>query len=295
MKLSLLAESCPVMILCGGEGSRLKEETEMRPKPMLEIGDRPILWHIMKLYASHGLKRFILCLGYKGHVIKEYFLNYKTFGSDLKVELGPSGGIEYLTRNGDEDWHVTLTETGQKAMTGTRVARAGRYVDGDLFCLTYGDGLGDIDITALLAFHRAHGKLATVTGVRPPGRFGELRVESDGRAAEFNEKLQTAEGVINGGFFVFQRDFIDKYLSDGDDCVLEREPLQKLARDNELMVYSHKGFWQPMDTFREWRLLNDLWERGKAPWKRWDRPAAAAARRAVQRAAAGTGRGARTS
>ena len=261
------AMSCPVMVLCGGEGSRLKEETELRPKPMLEVGDRPILWHIMKLYASHGLNDFILCLGYKGHVIKDYFLNYKTFGSDLTVDLGPAGRPpQYLTHNGEEDWRVTLVETGQKAMTGTRVARAAKYVDADTFCLTYGDGIGDVAVTALLEFHRQHGKLATVTGVRPPGRFGELRVEG-GRAVEFNEKLQTAEGVINGGFFVFHRSVVEKYLSaTDDDCILEREPLQQLARDNQLMVYVHKGFWQPMDTFREWRLLNELWESGRAPW-----------------------------
>ena len=277
------------MILCGGEGSRLREETELRPKPMLEVGERPILWHIMKLYASHGLKDFILCLGYKGHLIKDYFLNYKTFGSDLRVELGASSaGIEYLNKNGAEDWRVTLVETGQRAMTGARVARAAQYVTADTFCLTYGDGIGDIDITKLLAYHRRHGKLATVTGVRPPGRFGELQIGPDGRASEFNEKLQTAEGAINGGFLVFQRGFIERYLSADDDCTLEREPLQRLARDGQLMVYSHTGFWQPMDTFREWRLLNDLWDRGQAPWKLWDRPAPAgrtAQRRAAKQAA----------
>ena len=264
-------DAIPVMILCGGEGSRLKEETELRPKPMLEIGDRPILWHIMKLYASHGLTDFILCLGYKGHIIKDYFLNYKTFGSDLRVELGPHGHtVEYLNNpSGEEDWRVTLVETGQKAMTGCRVARAAQYVDADTFCLTYGDGIGDIDVAALLEFHRQHGKLATVTGVRPPGRFGELRVEGH-RAVEFNEKLQTAEGVINGGFFVFQRSFIERYLTpDGDDCVLEREPLQRLAADQQLAVYEHQGFWQPMDTYREYQLLNELWNSGKAPWRLW--------------------------
>jgi glucose-1-phosphate cytidylyltransferase len=260
------------MILCGGEGSRLKEETEMRPKPMLEIGDRPMLWHIMQLYASHGLNRFVLCLGYKGHIIKDYFLNYRTFGADMTVDLGPGGKTRYHTQNGAEDWRVTLAETGQKALTGARVARAAAYVDTDLFCLTYGDGLGDIDITALLAFHRGHGKLATVTGVRPPGRFGELQIGPGGRASEFNEKLQTTGGLINGGFFVFQRSVIERYLTTDDDCTLEREPLQRLARDSQLMVYAHKGFWQPMDTFREWRLLNELWESGQAPWKLWDRP-----------------------
>ena len=262
--------SIPVMILCGGEGSRLKEETELRPKPMLEVGERPILWHIMKLYASHGLKDFILCLGYKGHIIKDYFLNYKTYGSDLRVELGAGGsGPQYLNRNGNEDWRVTLVETGQRTMTGARVARAARYAKAETFCLTYGDGIGDIDITALLNFHRGHGKLATVTGVRPPGRFGELRVESDGRASEFNEKLQTADGVINGGFFVFQREVVERYLSQDESSMLEREPLQRLARDQQLSVYPHEGFWQPMDTYREYKHLNELWASGKAPWKLW--------------------------
>ena len=184
------------------------------------------------------------------------------------MELGPSDRVEYLNRNGDENWRVTLVETGQKAMTGTRIARAAAYLDADTCCVTYGDGLGDIDITALLKFHRLHGKLATVTGVRPPGRFGEMRIEPDGRAVEFNEKLQTTQGVINGGFFVFQREFIDRYLSaDDDNCILEWLPLQQLARDHQLMVYVHKGFWQPMDTFREWRLLNELWESGTPPWQ----------------------------
>ena len=262
----------PVMILCGGEGSRLREETELRPKPMLEIGDRPILWHIMKLYASHGLKDFILCLGYKGHVIKDYFLNYKTYGSDLTVRLGSPHAVTFHNSHGEEDWQVTLVETGQKAMTGTRVARAAKYVNADTFCLTYGDGLGNIDIEALLEFHRRHGKLGTVTGVRPTSRFGELRGK-DNQVVEFNEKPQAAEGLINGGFFVFQREFVDQYLrADDESCSLEREPLQRLAKDQQLMVLVHEGFWQPMDTSREWRLLNELWESGKPPW--WVTPRA---------------------
>jgi glucose-1-phosphate cytidylyltransferase len=260
----------PVVILCGGLGTRLREETEIRPKPMLEIGGRPILWHIMKLYAAHGLTEFILCLGYKGEVIKDYFLNYKAYNSDLTVHLGAPGSIQYHNRNGEEGWRVTLVETGQQAQTGTRVARANRYLQGETFCLTYGDGLGNVDIQQLLRFHRAHGKLGTVTGVRPPGRFGELRLKSDGVVCEFNEKLQTSEGLINGGFFIFQREFVDRYLSaEQDECVLEREPLQRLARDRELVVYEHRGFWQPMDTYREYQLLNDLWNGGNAPWRMW--------------------------
>jgi glucose-1-phosphate cytidylyltransferase len=259
----------PVMILCGGAGTRLREETEVRPKPMVRIGDRPILWHIMKLYAFHGLTRFILCLGYKGHVIKEYFLNYRTAAADITVDLARAGRVEYHADEVEEDWRVTLVETGETTQTGGRVARATRYVAGDTFCLTYGDGVGDVDIGALLRFHRAHGRLATVTGVRPPGRFGELRVGARGAAVEFNEKPQAAEGLINGGFFVFERAFVERYLEPRDDLVLEREPLQKLARDGQLNVYLHEGFWQPMDTYRELLLLEQLWQSGRAPWRVW--------------------------
>lgn len=257
----------PVMILCGGEGSRLREETELRPKPMLEIGSRPILWHIMKHYAEYGLTEFILCLGYKGHMIKDYFLNYKTYASDLTVRLGSPDAVTFHGQNGEEDWQVTLVETGPKAMTGTRVARAAKYVGADAFCLTYGDGLGNVDLEALQAFHRSHGKIGTVTGVRPPGRFGELQSRGT-TVIEFNEKPQAAEGLINGGFYMFRREFVDRYLTaDREDCTLEREPLQRLAKDRELMMYEHKGFWQPMDTSREWRLLNELWDSGAAPWR----------------------------
>ena len=259
----------PVMILCGGQGTRLREETEVRPKPMVEVGGRPILWHIMKLYASYGHNRFILCLGYKGHVIKEYFLNYKTYSADLTVRLGAPSSVEYHHSHEEEEWEVSLVETGQTAQTGGRVARAGRYVTDDTFCLTYGDGLGNVDVAALLDFHRKHGRIATVTGVRPPGRFGELRVQDDGTALEFNEKPQVTEGVINGGFFVFQREFLDRYVDNREDLVLEREPLQHLARDRELMVFVHEGFWQPMDTYRELMLLEQLWQSGHAPWKVW--------------------------
>ncbi len=251
-------------------GSRLQEETEFRPKPMLEIGSRPILWHIMKLYAAHGFNHFLLCLGYKGHVIKDFFLNYRTYQSDLTVHLGNHQQVEYHTNHVDqESWKVTLVETGLNAQTGARVVKAARYLPGDNFCLTYGDGLGDVNLSDLLAFHQKHGKIGTVTGVRPPGRFGELEVDSSGTATQFNEKPQAAGGLINGGFFIFKRSFLEKYLSERDDLVLEQKPLQRLARDGELAVYPHKGFWQPMDTYREFRLLNDLWNSGKAPWKVW--------------------------
>ena len=260
------------MILCGGIGSRLQEETEFRPKPMLEIGGRPILWHIMKSYASHGFREFILCLGYKGHIIKDFFLNYQAYQADFTIELGNGRQIEYHSngRGRPEDWKITLAETGLNTMTGARVAKAGKYIEGNLFCLTYGDGLGDIDLSKLLEFHRKHGKIGTVTGVRPPGRFGELEVDREGTAVGFNEKPQVTEGLINGGFFVFHRKFLEKYFDGRDNLVLEQEPLQRLAKDKQLAVYPHAGFWQPMDTYREFKLLNDLWNRGKAPWKIWN-------------------------
>lgn len=248
-------------------GTRLREETEVRPKPMVEIGGRPILWHIMRWYASHGLSDFILCLGYKGHVIKDYFLNYRARTADVRVKLGSPERIEYLSRHPEENWTVTLLETGNDSQTGARVADAARHVDGPHFCLTYGDGVGDVNIDALLRFHLQHGRLGTVTGVRPHGRFGEIRCDVDGLAAEFNEKPQTSEGVINGGFFVFNTEFVKRYLKPLQDPVLEREPLQRLARDRQLMVYFHDGFWQPMDTYRDMKLLNDMWVAGTRPWE----------------------------
>ncbi len=257
------------MILCGGLGTRLREESELRPKPMVDVGGRPILWHIMKLYSTHGLKDFILCLGYKGHVIKEYFLNYKTQTADITVDLGRPDAIQYHNSVDEEDWRVTLVETGAMSQTGARIARAARFIDSDHFCVTYGDGLGDIDLTALLAFHKQHGKIGTVTGVRPPGRFGELRAGNGGEVFEFNEKPQVTDGLINGGFFVFRQEFLERYLDSREDLVLEQDPLQRLARDGELVVYVHDGFWQPMDTYREMKLLNDLWSSDRAPWKVW--------------------------
>jgi glucose-1-phosphate cytidylyltransferase len=260
----------PVMILCGGLGTRLREETEVRPKPMVEIGRRPLLWHLMKLYATYGLNDFILCLGYKGYIVKEYFLNYKAFTADLTLQLGAPDRVQYHGSNREEDWRVTLAETGYQAQTGARVARAAVYAKGDLFCLTYGDGLADINIRALIEFHRSHGRIGTVTGVRPPGRFGELRIGPGTGVIEFNEKPQVTDGLINGGFFVFHRSFVERYLEPVDSIVLEQEPLQRLARDGELMVYLHEGFWQPMDTYRELNLLEQYWSSGTAPWKVWE-------------------------
>lgn len=257
------------VILCGGQGTRLREETEVRPKPMVEIGGRPILWHIMKLYAHHGLSEFVLCLGYKGYIIKDFFLNYEARMKDVTVRLGNLPAVKFHNGHGEDGWTITMAETGEMAMTGARVRRVRRYLDDKTFCLTYGDGLGDVNIKDLIRFHRSHGKLGTVTAVRPPGRFGELELDAD-RVSGFAEKPQVTEGFINGGFFVFEREFVERYLDDREDLYLEREPLQQMAADGELMVYRHDGFWQPMDTYREWKLLQDLWDGGNAPWKLWE-------------------------
>jgi glucose-1-phosphate cytidylyltransferase len=261
-------EHLKVVILCGGMGTRLREETEYRPKPMVEIGGRPILWHIMKIYSAAGFNDFVLCLGYKGTMIKEYFLNYHAMSSDFRIELGEKPKLHFERDNAIEKWDITLADTGLDAMTGARVKRIERYVDTQTFMLTYGDGVADIDIRALLKFHRSHGKLVTVTAVRPPSRFGELKVEKDKRVTQFNEKPQVSEGMINGGFFVCEREFF-KYISANASCILEQEPLRRVAADGQLAAYEHKGFWQPMDTFREFELLNNLWQSGKAPWKIW--------------------------
>ena len=258
-----------VAILCGGQGTRLREQTEVLPKPMVEIGGRPIVWHIMKTYAHFGLKEFVLCLGYKGNIIKEYFVNYDLRTTDFELRLGDKTTLNTLRDNGENDWSVALIETGENAMTGARVFRVRDQLRNETFCLTYGDGLGSVDIRSLLEFHNKHGKIATVTGVRPPGRFGELKLDGN-QVVAFAEKPQVTESFINGGFFVFEPEFIERYLADDDDLTLEREPLQKVAADGELMMYPHTGFWQPMDTFREWKMLEELWESGDAPWKVWE-------------------------
>jgi glucose-1-phosphate cytidylyltransferase len=260
-----------VFVLCGGQGTRLREHTEVRPKPMVEIGGRPILWHIMKLYAFHGITDFVLCLGYKANVIKEYFLNYEAMNSDFTIKLGEKDGI-CLHENGlsEDNWRVTLVDTSEEAMTGARIARAAKYLDADddMFMVTYGDGLSDVNIRALINFHRKHGKLATVTGVRPPSRFGELQCTPDHCVKSFSEKPQIGQGLINGGFFCFDRRFL-KYLSDASDCVLERQPLEACAADGQLCAFEHPGYWQCMDTYRDWLALEELWKMGKAPWKVW--------------------------
>ena len=253
-----------VLVLAGGKGTRLAEETALRPKPMVEIGGRPILWHIMKLYASQGHKEFLIACGYKGELIKEYFANYFIHNSDYFLDL-KSGTREIVSPNGI-DWQVGMMDTGLETMTGGRIRRLRCWLRPEAFMVTYGDGLGNIDIDALLAFHRRHGKIATVTAVRPPARFGALDLDGD-LVREFSEKPQTAAGWINGGFFVFEPAIFD-YLS-GDETVLEREAMERLARDGQLAAYRHEGFWQPMDTLREKQYLDGLWNEGKAPWKIW--------------------------
>lgn len=252
-----------VVILCGGQGTRLREETEFRPKPMVEIGGRPILWHIMKLYAGHGFQDFVLCLGYRGNVIREYFLNYHAMNRDFTINLSRQA-IEYHGSHNEEDFSVTLAETGENTMTGGRLRRAAKYLNDDLFLLTYGDGIADVDINKLVEFHRAHGKLATVTVVRPVSRFGVVHIGENSRVEAFAEKPQS-EGWISAGFFVFDRRVID-YVG-GDDCFLEREPLERLAKENQLVAYHHEGFFQAMDTYREYKQLNELWDSGEAPWQ----------------------------
>lgn len=258
-----------VVILCGGKGTRLREETEFRPKPMLPIGDRPILWHIMKIYAHYGYKEFILCLGYKGEMIKEYFRNYLWNTCDATLFLGRDPEANFHTRHSEEDWKVTLADTGEEALTGERVYRIKKYLgDDDTFLLTYGDGVGAIDIPASIETHRASGKICTLTAVRPAGRFGELGFNEDGSVHAFNEKPQTESGYINGGYMVCNVKLLD-YLEPNPAVMLEQAPLRCLATEGKMGAYKHKGFWQPMDTFQEFTLLNDLWRERRAPWKVW--------------------------
>ena len=259
-------QNLPVVILCGGLGTRLKEETEWRPKPMVNVGNRPILWHIMKIYASQGFKNFILCLGYKGEMIRDYFLNYELNNSDVRLELGSKKVTKLSDTHDENDWSVTLVDTGQETMTGGRLKIASKYIDSDDFCMTYGDGVANIDINSLLNFHQQKGKIATVTAVRPSSRYGEL-VVTDGIAEAFTEKPQTHEGWINGGFFILNRKALDFVTS--NEVIWEQEPMQNLAKLGELATYKHEGFWQSMDTYRELELLNNFWRTGKAPWKVW--------------------------
>ena len=253
-----------VVILAGGLGTRLSEETAVKPKPMVDIGDRPILWHIMKLYSYFGLKDFVICLGYKGNVIKEYIRNYDLYTSDVTIDTATQS-IATHNRRG-EDWRITLVDTGIDTMTGGRLKAVADYVGNETFCMTYGDGLADIDIAASIDHHRSHGKYATVTAVRPPGRWGVMKTEGL-RVIGFREKVQADEQLINGGFFVLEPEAL-QYIS-GPSSVWEQEPMAGLASDGQLMVYPHEGFWQPMDTLRERNYLEDLYANGKAPWTKF--------------------------
>lgn len=256
-----------VAILAGGFGTRISEESDTKPKPMVEIGGRPILWHIMKTYSHYGHKEFVILLGYKGHVIKEYFANYILQQSSVTVDLG-TGKIEYMKNKG-EDWKVTLLDTGLHTMTGGRILRAEEYLsDGD-FMLTYGDGVSDIDLNKLKEFHQNHKKAVTVTAVRPEGRFGALQIGEDQTVGRFNEKPQGDGTWVNGGFFVCKPE-IFQYIKEGDQTIWERSPLEKLAAENKMMAYKHTGFWKPMDALRDKKQLNEIWQSGKAPWKIWN-------------------------
>ena len=263
-------DKMPVVILAGGLGTRLRgAASEDVPKPLVEIGEHPILWHIMKLYGAHGARRFTLCLGYKSWLIKQYFLRYREQLSDVTVKLGGDHAATFHNQPAEENWEVTMAETGLLAGTGARLQRVKQYVDTDTFMLTYGDGIGHVDIKGLLEYHRSHGKIATVTGVHPSSRYGEMQVE-DGRVIEFNEKPTTPKDFVSGGFFVFQREFLD-YLTDDEDLLLEQSPLRDVARDGELAVFPHSGFWMGMDTYREFNLLNKMWAAGEAPWRIWEK------------------------
>jgi glucose-1-phosphate cytidylyltransferase len=253
------------VILAGGMGTRISEETSVRPKPMIEIGGRPILWHIMKLYAHHEIKDFVICLGYKGYMIKEYFMNFVLHHSDVTIDA-MRNSITYH-QSSVEPWRITLVDTGETTLTGGRLKRVRNYLDPvEPFCFTYGDGLSDIDISASIAFHRSHGKLATVTAVRPPGRYGALEIDET-VVKSFAEKPPGDNAYINGGFFVLNPQVVDRI--EGDSTSWESAPLEALARDEELRAYRHFGFWQPMDTLREKMLLEDLWQSGRAPWRQW--------------------------
>lgn len=254
------------VILAGGLGTRLSEETALRPKPMVEIGGKPILWHIMKMYASHGVNDFIICCGYKGYVIKEYFANYFLHMSDVTINMQKNSMEVHEKRA--EPWNVTLVDTGEQSMTGGRLKRVAKYIqDEDSFFFTYGDGVGDIDISASLAFHRAHGKKATLTATYPPGRFGALDIQN-GQVLNFKEKPKGDGAMINGGFFILSPKVLE-HIED-DATTWEQTPLMKLAEEGELMAFEHQGFWQPMDTLRDKHLLESLWESGNAPWKSWE-------------------------
>lgn len=253
------------VILAGGLGTRIAEESDTKPKPMVEIGGNPLIWHVMKTYAHHGIKDFVICLGYKGYVIKEFFFNYYRHMSNMTIDL--KTGEHRILNSNAEDWRITLVDTGPETMTGGRLKRIASYLGNETFCLTYGDGLADIDITAELEFHRRHGKLATVAAVQPPGRFGVLNIDAASEVSSFEEKPSDEIGWINGGFFILEPGVI-QYIK-GDSTSWEREPLTNIAKDGQLAAYHHTGFWQPCDTLRDKRELESLWIEGRAPWRIW--------------------------
>jgi glucose-1-phosphate cytidylyltransferase len=259
-----MKQNIPVVILCGGMGTRLREETEYKPKPMVEIGGRPIVWHIMKIYAHYGFREFILCLGYKGNIIKEYFLNYEMMCNDCTVHLGEKNHVTFESNHREQNFKITMLDTGLHTLTGGRIKRIEPYINSDQFMVTYGDGLADVNIDALIKFHNAHGKIATLTATRPPSRFGILDLSDDGTVKRFREKVGTE--WINGGFFIFNREMFSYLTEDGP---LETKPLEKMAADSQLMAYSHDGFWIGMDTYREYEMLNQMWDSGTAKWKIW--------------------------
>lgn len=254
------------VLLAGGLGTRMREETEFRPKPMVEVGGRPVLWHVMKILSQQGLNEFVVCAGYKSEMIKYYFANYRSVNQDFTVTLGDHQSIEYHGEHGEAAWRVTVADTGASTMTGGRIKRVQRYVGNERFLATYGDGIADIDLRALVEFHESHGRLATVTAVQPLSRFGVLELGRDGEVTQFKEKPQV-DGWINIGFFIFEPEVFD-YL-EGDETVLEEDPLHRLAVEGQIAAYPHPGFWQAMDTYRETQLLNELWASGKAPWRTW--------------------------
>ena len=259
-----------VVILCGGMGTRIRDVSELLPKPMVEIGGRPILWHVMKIYAHYGYKDFILCLGYKGEIIKDYFLNYETRNTDCTIELGSNNGLRIHGNHSEQDWRITLANTGLETMTGGRLGRVRNYLaDEEEFMLTYADGVADINIDDLVAFHRSQGRMVTITAVHPSARFGEMRIDgSDVRS--FHEKPQTKTDYINGGFMVARREFLDLYINDDPDLILEQAPLRQVSQDGEMAAFRHEGFWQCMDTARERMMLEKMLAQGIAPWVVWN-------------------------
>lgn len=257
------------VILCGGKGSRIRDISESLPKPMISIGEKPILWHIMKIYASGGITEFILCIGYKGWMIKEYFLNYQTINNDFTIELSKQNEIQFHNRIEESNWKVTLADTGEESMTGARLWRVRKYLENEEhFCFTYGDGIAGINIKELIDFHKLQGKTGTITAVRPATRYGEMIIENN-ITTHFDEKPQTTGGWINGGFMVFDAQKVWDYLWGGDDLIFEKESIPAMVKDKQLAAYKFNGFWLGMDTPREYQLLNKFWDTGKAPWKTW--------------------------